>query len=74
MEIGALDDHNSTGITYTDREQEQVRVTIREWVRVTINSSGRVIQLYLRDNNLFGIISLKQLMHYMMMICREYST
>jgi hypothetical protein len=38
------------------------------WGGVIINSSGRVTQLYLYENNLCGIISLMQLLHLMMMM------
>ena len=41
---------------------------ISEWEKVTINSSGRVTRLDLSYNNLCGIISLMQLIHYMMMM------
>jgi len=38
---------------------------LSEWKRVSINSSGRVTRLSLSENNLCGIISLMQLLHYM---------
>jgi hypothetical protein len=41
---------------------------LSEWEGVIINSSGRVTELHLYENNLSGIISLKQLMQYMMLI------
>jgi hypothetical protein len=41
---------------------------LNEWDGVTINSSGRVTELELFENNLCGIISLMQLMHNMMLI------
>jgi len=39
-----------------------------EWAGIIIDSSGRVTEVDLSDNNLCGIMSLKQLMHYMMLI------
>jgi hypothetical protein len=41
---------------------------ISEWQGVAINSSGRVAELHLYENNLRGIISLMQPLHLMMMI------
>jgi hypothetical protein len=41
---------------------------LSEWQGVTINSSGSLTKLNLMTKNLCGIISLKQLMHYMMLI------
>ena len=41
---------------------------LSEWKGVTINSSGRVTELYLYENNLRGIISVKQMLHLMMII------
>jgi len=41
---------------------------LSEWERVIINSSGRVTELYLYENNLRGIISVKQMLHLMMII------